>query len=105
MGVEGGIIPTQINLKPRSNGMKNAPRSEANFSSGRSQQNSSRGGRGCGSTRITCFRCGGPNHKADGCCAPNEEVEQYKAFASLQIGDSIIVLRNHGTLTREPIIR
>uniref|UniRef100_A0A6N2MIK5 Reverse transcriptase Ty1/copia-type domain-containing protein n=1 Tax=Salix viminalis TaxID=40686 RepID=A0A6N2MIK5_SALVM len=46
--------------------------------------NSSRGRGG-----ITCFRCGGPNHKTDGCFASNEEAEQYKAFAAIKIGETI----------------
>ncbi|XP_011012711.1 PREDICTED: uncharacterized protein LOC105116907 isoform X2 [Populus euphratica] len=42
--------------------------------------------RRCGS--ITCFRCGGPNHKADGFFASNEEADQYKAFAAIKIGET-----------------
>nr|TKS07948.1 hypothetical protein D5086_0000105980 [Populus alba] len=42
---------------------------------------------GHGRGNITCFRCGDPNHKADGCFAFDEEAEQYKAFAAIQIGD------------------
>jgi len=43
-------------------------------------------GRGRGG--ITCFRCGGPNHKADGCFTSDDEVAQYKAFAAIQVRDN-----------------
>ena len=43
-------------------------------------------GRGRGG--ITCFRCGGPNHKNDGCFASDDEVAQYKAFAAIQVRDN-----------------
>ncbi|KAG6749379.1 hypothetical protein POTOM_046424 [Populus tomentosa] len=42
----------------------------------------------CGRGNITCFRCGGPNHKADGCFASDEEANQYKAFAAIKIGET-----------------
>lgn len=42
-----------------------------------------------GGGRITCFRCGGPNHKANSCCATDEEVEQYQAFLSVQARDTM----------------
>ncbi|KAG6739150.1 hypothetical protein POTOM_056736 [Populus tomentosa] len=53
----------------------------------RTQTFTNHGGRSTGRGRggITCFRCGGPNHKADGCFAPDEEAEQFKAFAALQV--------------------
>ncbi|KAF5472656.1 hypothetical protein F2P56_009355 [Juglans regia] len=49
-----------------------------------------RGGRITGRGRgvITYFRCGGPNHKADGCFASDEEAEQFKAFAALQVAET-----------------
>ncbi|KAF9663835.1 hypothetical protein SADUNF_Sadunf17G0093300 [Salix dunnii] len=43
-------------------------------------------GRGRGG--ITCFRCGGPNHKADGCFASEDDAAQYKAFAAIQITEN-----------------
>ena len=43
-------------------------------------------GRGWGG--ITCFRCGGPNHKADGCFASDDDAAQYKAFAAIQVRDN-----------------
>jgi hypothetical protein len=43
---------------------------------------------GCGRGGITCFRCGGPNHKADGCFASDDEAAQYKAFADIQVRDN-----------------
>ncbi|KAF9669393.1 hypothetical protein SADUNF_Sadunf14G0103100 [Salix dunnii] len=43
-------------------------------------------GRGRGG--ITCFRCGGPNHKANGCFASDDEAAQYKAFAAIQVRDT-----------------
>jgi hypothetical protein len=46
-----------------------------------------RAGRGRGG--ITCFRCRGPNHKANGCFASNEEARQFKVFAALQVADTI----------------
>jgi len=45
-----------------------------------------RAGRGCGG--ITYFRCGGLNHKADGCFALDEEAEQFKVFAALQVANT-----------------
>ncbi|KAG6790018.1 hypothetical protein POTOM_006161 [Populus tomentosa] len=53
----------------------------------RTQTFTNRGGRSTGRGRggITCFRCGGPNHKADRCFASDEEAEQFKAFAALQV--------------------
>ena len=45
-----------------------------------------RSGRGRGG--ITCFHCGGPNHKTDGCFASNDEAARYKAFAAIQIRDN-----------------
>jgi len=44
-------------------------------------------GHRCGG--ITYFRCGGPNHKADGCFALDEEAEQFKVFAALQVADTM----------------
>jgi hypothetical protein len=38
---------------------------------------------GCGRRGITCFFCGGPNHKIDGCFALDDEVVQYKAFVAI----------------------
>ncbi|KAG6747881.1 hypothetical protein POTOM_047772 [Populus tomentosa] len=43
-------------------------------------------GRGRGG--ITCFRCGGSNHKTDGCFASDDEAAQYKAFAAIQVKDN-----------------
>ena len=47
-------------------------------------------GRSSGSGRggITCFRCGGPNHKTNGCFASDDEAKQYKAFAAIQVRDN-----------------
>nr|TKS12169.1 hypothetical protein D5086_0000067550 [Populus alba] len=42
---------------------------------------------GRGRDIIICFRCGGPNHKADGCFTSNKEAEQYKAFAGFLLKD------------------
>ena len=36
---------------------------------------------------ITCFLCGGPNHKADNCWASDEEAESYQAFLAAQTRD------------------
>ncbi|KAG6663825.1 hypothetical protein CIPAW_02G049900 [Carya illinoinensis] len=36
-----------------------------------------------------CFPCGGPNHKADSCCATDEETESYQAFLAIQTGDAL----------------
>jgi hypothetical protein len=47
------------------------------------KQFSYHGGRGYGA--ITCFQCGGPNHKTDRCFASDED--QYKAFATIKIGE------------------
>jgi len=57
----------------------------------RTQTFTNHGGRSAGRGRggITSFRCGGPNHKANGCFASDEEVEQFKAFAALQVADPI----------------
>ncbi|XP_041003997.1 uncharacterized protein LOC121249352 [Juglans microcarpa x Juglans regia] len=57
----------------------------------RSQPTPSRGGgrnNGYGG-HITCFHCGSPNHKVDVCFATDEEVERYKAFLSIQVGDTM----------------
>ncbi|KAF5478210.1 hypothetical protein F2P56_004791 [Juglans regia] len=67
-------------------------RSTGRTPAGCTQQSSARGGsrpyvRNGQPTRITCFRCGGPNHKADTCCATDEEAEQYQAFL-VQTGDT-----------------
>nr|TKS09037.1 hypothetical protein D5086_0000097240 [Populus alba] len=43
---------------------------------------------GCERGGITCFRCGGPNHKIDGCFASDDEAAQYKAFAAIQVRDN-----------------
>ena len=37
---------------------------------------------------ITCFLCGGPNHKTDGCFASDDEAAQYKTFAAIQVRDN-----------------
>uniref|UniRef100_A0A6N2NKC7 Retrovirus-related Pol polyprotein from transposon TNT 1-94-like beta-barrel domain-containing protein n=1 Tax=Salix viminalis TaxID=40686 RepID=A0A6N2NKC7_SALVM len=65
------------------------PRFTRGNSGTRNQTFPNRGGRSAGRGRggITCFRCGGPNHKADGCFATDEEAEQFKAFAAIQIAD------------------
>ena len=62
------------------------PRQNGSFTGTRQKQisyNSNRGRSG-----IICFRCGGPNHKADGCFASDEEADQYKAFAAIKIGET-----------------
>ncbi|XP_073262679.1 uncharacterized protein [Populus alba] len=41
-----------------------------------------------GRGNLTCFRCGFPNHKVDGCFASDKEAKQYNAFAAIQIGDT-----------------
>jgi hypothetical protein len=38
---------------------------------------------GYGRRGITCFFCDGPNHKADGCFASDDEVVQYIAFVAI----------------------
>lgn len=37
---------------------------------------------------ITCIQCGGPNHKDNAYCAPDEDTERYKAFLLVQISDT-----------------
>jgi len=61
------------------------PRQNRNFTGTHQKQISHNSNHGRGS--ITCFRCGGPNHKADGCFASDEEADQYKAFAVIKIGE------------------
>ncbi|KAG6793802.1 hypothetical protein POTOM_003025 [Populus tomentosa] len=70
----------------------------------RTQTFTNRGGRSTGRGRggITCFRCGGPNHKADGCFAPDEEAEQFKAFAALQEPPPNTVIQDAPTLSSLP---
>jgi hypothetical protein len=62
------------------------PRQNGSFIGTRHKQISHNSNRGCGS--ITCFRFGGPNHKADGCFASDEEADQYKVFAAIKIGET-----------------
>ena len=50
------------------------------------KQLSNHGGHGRGG--ITCFRCGGPKHKADGCFASNEQTDRYKTFDAIKIGET-----------------
>ncbi|KAG6745145.1 hypothetical protein POTOM_051789 [Populus tomentosa] len=47
--------------------------------------NRNRRSSGHGRKGITCFRYGGPNHKADGYFASYDESAQYKAFTTFQI--------------------
>ena len=60
-------------------------RSTKGNSGTRTQTFTNYGGRsaGRGHGGITCFRCGGPNHKADGYFASDKEAEQFKAFTAL----------------------
>lgn len=62
------------------------PRLNGSSTRTRQKQTSHHGGRGHGG--ITCFRCGGPNHKADKCFTSDEEADQYKAFAAIKIRDT-----------------
>ncbi|KAG6794077.1 hypothetical protein POTOM_003310 [Populus tomentosa] len=62
------------------------PRQNGSFNGIRQKQVPYNSNRGRGS--ITCFRCGGPNHKADGCFASDEEADQYKAFAAIKIRET-----------------
>uniref|UniRef100_A0A6N2LVF6 Retrovirus-related Pol polyprotein from transposon TNT 1-94-like beta-barrel domain-containing protein n=1 Tax=Salix viminalis TaxID=40686 RepID=A0A6N2LVF6_SALVM len=62
------------------------PQQSGSFTGIRQKQTPHNNNRGRGG--ITCFRCGGPNHKADGCFAPEEEADQYKAFAAIKIGET-----------------
>ncbi|KAF5458236.1 hypothetical protein F2P56_022282 [Juglans regia] len=75
--------------QPRYKDARSSCSTGGNFEN-RNQTFSSRGGRsiGCGRGGITCFQCGGPNHKANGCFASDEDVEQFKAFAALQVTDT-----------------
>lgn len=51
-----------------------------------------------------CFYCGGPNHNGDSCCAPNDDVKQYKAFVALHIGDTVDDIWYPDTITNQHMI-
>ncbi|XP_020270975.1 uncharacterized protein LOC109846164 [Asparagus officinalis] len=69
----------------------------------------SRGGRGSSrpnastvgdSSRVYCFRCGHPYHKANNCFAPDSIVaDTTQAFTAMHLADQMIM---HGTQTRVP---